>query len=296
MKFQLPQFQKHFSGIFGCSCFFLALAQFEMQPAQRAPGWSPQCLPRHGPARWRGSSSPPPIRRPLCHPPQGTLHLHPPGRQRSEIIGMSRLKAFMAVDATPGSPRCRGRLQGPGAMAMPAQGVQLLPSGSHFQTHWFLHYHMLLHAYINFSSKYNQLERPLEHRCQRCHTNITFSRFFSQFYWPFKCCYELIMYRWFLKWGRLFFCLQTTSWGHFEGPPPRKIPINAPLCGLPKAKIVTAHTLRINGTYCKYCYVLHAHPPTPHTHTHTRAGDYISKPPRSNKKNLQVWKPGNYIS
>jgi hypothetical protein len=47
---------------------------------------------------------------------------------------MSHLKACMAMDATPGSPQCRGRPPGPGVTAMPAAA---LPGGQ-AATKWVL--------------------------------------------------------------------------------------------------------------------------------------------------------------
>ncbi len=54
--------------------------------------------------------------RPLRGPCTFTLQV----RQREEKIAASRLKAFKAMDATPGSPRCRCRPPGPGVTATPA--------------------------------------------------------------------------------------------------------------------------------------------------------------------------------
>jgi hypothetical protein len=63
----------------------------------------------------------------LCRGPRTfTLQV----RQREDIIAVSCLKAWTAVDATPGSTRCHGRPPGPGMMATPPATCPESPAAS----------------------------------------------------------------------------------------------------------------------------------------------------------------------
>jgi hypothetical protein len=93
---------------FGCSCFFLAQAQFQYPAARRAAARHFRLVV----PRQYCPASPPHPRRPLGRPRRGPCSFTIRARFRDEIVPVSRLKACTEVATTPCSPRRRSRPSG----------------------------------------------------------------------------------------------------------------------------------------------------------------------------------------
>jgi hypothetical protein len=155
------------SKIFPKSCMFRLLLRLGTILAPSFPSELPAELLTN-PLVWvcRGGVIPP--LQPLYNGPYAVLRRGPCSftirvRARDKVVAISHLKACTAVDTTPGSPHHRADR---GARA---QAVLLQPSGSHFQTHWFLHLLLLRRRHKTVLEPFSYLVRRFLHARDRWH-------------------------------------------------------------------------------------------------------------------------------
>jgi hypothetical protein len=190
MNFQWTPLSKNFQKTLHVSATSLPKHNSSTDLPSELPAELLSAPPHLGPSGRPGSTRSAALQLPLRVLRRGHRSFTIRVRSRDEVVAISRFKACTAADTTPGSPRRRSRLR------VCTQAVLPQPSGSLFQTRWFLHIlfwrcHEMVPEPFSYPARrfLHARDRRRHHRCHRhstspvnghCHRGWTSDLFSSQ--------------------------------------------------------------------------------------------------------------------